>query len=119
MAHQLLAAFIVGGLICVIGQLLLDKAHLTPAHTMCVLVACGSILGALGLYPKLVDFAGFGANLPIVSFGNALVQGAMKGAVDKGFWGIFGGMLGGVSYGVVAAIIFAFAAAALFRPQSK
>ena len=116
---ELLKVFLVGGIICVIGQLLLDKAHLTPAHTMCVVVASGSILGALGLYPKWVEFAGFGASLPIASFGNSLVQGAMRAAGETGFWGIFKGLLGGVSYGMVAAILFGFLAAWVFRPQSK
>ena len=72
---QFFRAFVIGGAICVIGQLLFDVANLTPAHTMSVLVVAGSILGVLGLYPLLVDFAGFGAMLPISSFGNTLVEG--------------------------------------------
>lgn len=116
---DLAKAFVIGGAICVIGQLLLDIGKLTPAHVMCVLVSIGSILGALGLYPLLVDFAGFGAALPIVSFGNSLVQGAMALANEKGFWGIWQGLFHDISAGISAAIIFGFLTALIFKPQSK
>lgn len=115
---ELLKAFIIGGAICVIGQLLFDIFKLTPAHTMCILVTAGSILGAFGIYQKLVDYAGFGASLPIVSFGNALVKGALEGMADNGFLGIFQGILGGVSSGVAAAVVFAFIVATIFRSQA-
>ena len=115
---DLLKAFIIGGAICMFGQILFDVFKLTPAHTMCVLVSAGSILGAFGIYQKLVDFAGFGASLPIVNFGNVLVKGAMDGAVGNGFLGIFQGVLGGVSTGVTAAVVFAFIVAMLFRSQA-
>lgn len=71
-------AFIVGGIICVIGQLLMDVGKLTPAHTMSTLVVTGAVLDGFGLYEPLIDFAGAGATVPITSFGNALVHGAME-----------------------------------------
>lgn len=115
---QFFRAWMVGGAICVIGQLLFDVAHLTPAHTMSLMVSVGSILGILGLYPLLVDFAGMGAMLPISSFGNTLVDGASSGLDSQGFIGIFSGMLQPVSIGVTAAVLFGFAAALLAKPKS-
>lgn len=115
---QFFRAFVIGGAICVIGQLLFDVANLTPAHTMSVLVVAGSILGVLGLYPLLVDFAGFGAMLPISSFGNTLVEGAKEGAASGGFWGIFTGLIKQVSAGVTAAVVFGFFTALVFKPKS-
>ena len=78
-------AFLVGGLICVIGQLLMDVGKLTPAHTMTVLVVSGAILDGFGLYEPLIDFAGAGATVPITSFGNSLVHGAMAEAEASQF----------------------------------
>ena len=115
---QFFRAFVIGGAICVIGQLLFDVANLTPAHTMSVLVVAGSILGVLGLYPLLVDFAGFGAMLPISSFGNTLVEGAKEGAASGSFWGIFTGLIKQVSAGVTAAVVFGFFTALVFKPKS-
>ncbi len=117
MISQILLAFAIGGLICFIGQIMFDIFKLTPAHTMCVLVVAGSILGGFGLFDKLVDFAGMGASLTIASFGNALVNGAMDGAAEFGFWGIFKGILDNVSSGVAAAVIFGFFAAVFFRAK--
>lgn len=115
---DILWAFIIGGIICVIGQLLFDIAKLTPGHTLVILVVSGSILGGFGIYPALVDFAGAGATLPISSFGNSLLQGALEGAAKDGFWGLWEGILGKVSSGVSAAIIFAFLTALVFNPKS-
>ncbi len=114
----LLKAFLVGGGLCLAGQLLMDLGNLTPAHTMSVLVSAGAITGALGWYEKLAEWAGFGARLPISSFGNTLVRGALAGASQYGFWGIFTGMLGPVSAGVSAAVAFGFLAALVFRPKA-
>ena len=111
-------AFLVGGGICVVGQLLLDAANLTPANTMSVLVTTGSVTGALGWYGKLADWAGFGAKLPISSFGNTLTKGAMEGAAQGGFWGLFSGMLTPVSTGITAAVVWGFLVALLFRPKA-
>lgn len=118
LGQQILIAFLVGGTICVLGQLLMDLAKLTPAHTMSVLVILGALLGALGIYPKLAEFAGLGATLPIVSFGNTLVKGALEGAGQNGFWGIWAGMLQHVSAGIAITVFMAFAVSVVFRPKS-
>lgn len=110
-------AFVVGGLICVIGQLLLDVGKFTPAHTMSILVVTGAVLGGLGLYEPLVYFAGAGATIPIVSFGNSLYQGAMAEAETSGIIGILTGIFEVTSAGISAAIIFGFLAALLFKPK--
>ena len=110
-------AFVVGGLICVIGQLLFDVAKLTPAHTMSTLVVTGAILDGLGLYEPLIDFAGAGATVPITSFGNALVHGAMADAEQYGLVGIITGIFEVTSAGVSAAIIFGFLASLVFKPK--
>ena len=115
--EKFIFAFIVGGVISVIGQLLLDILKITPAHTTCTLVVIGAILGGLGLYDPLVKFAGAGAYVPISSFGNTLVTGALIDAGKTGFIGIFTGMLKTVSSGFSAAIIFGFIAAIIFKPK--
>ncbi|BAQ10301.1 stage V sporulation protein ae [Bacillus sp. OxB-1] len=112
-------AFIVGGLICVIGQLLFDVAKLTPAHTLCLLVVIGSVLDGFGLYEPFIDFAGAGATIPITSFGNALTHGAMAEAEKHGLIGVVTGMFEVTSSGISAAIIFGFIAALLFKPKGK
>lgn len=110
-------AFVVGGLICVIGQLLLDVGRFTPAHTMSILVVAGAVLGGLGLYGPLIDFAGAGATIPIVSFGNSLYQGAIAEAETSGIVGILTGIFEITSAGISAAIIFGFIASLLFKPK--
>lgn len=110
-------AFIIGGLICVIGQLIMDILEITPAHTTCTLVVIGAILGGLGLYDPLVKFAGAGAFVPISSFGNTLVTSALLDAEETGFIGIFTGILKTVSSGVSGAIICGFIAAIIFKPK--
>lgn len=115
--EKFIFAFIVGGLICVIGQLIMDTLKITPAHTTCTLVVIGAILGGLGLYDPLVKFAGAGAFIPISSFGNTLVKSAITEAEQSGFIGIFTGLLKGVSAGVSSAIVFGFFAAIIFKPK--
>jgi stage V sporulation protein AE len=110
-------AFIVGGSICVIGQLLMDGLKLTPAHTMVTLVVSGAILGGLGLYDPLVKFAGAGASVPISSFGNQLVKGALQEAQKTGMVGVLTGIFKITSAGISAAIIFGFLSALLFKPK--
>lgn len=110
-------AFIIGGIICVIGQLLMDGLKLTPAHTMCTLVVTGAALGGLGLYDKLVKFAGAGASVPISSFGNQLVKGALQEAERNGIIGLLTGIFEITSAGISAAIIFGFLASLLFKPK--
>lgn len=110
-------SFIIGGLICVLGQILMDVFKLTPAHTMSTLVVAGSILGGLGLYDKLIDFAGGGAAIPISSFGNSLVKGAMLEAEQSGFIGALTGIFEVTSAGISCAIIFSFLASLIFKPR--
>ncbi|MBM7653667.1 stage V sporulation protein AE [Neobacillus cucumis] len=110
-------AFVVGGIICVIGQLLFDVAKLTPGHTMSLLVVIGAVLDGLGLYEPLVDFAGAGATIPITSFGNSLVHGALQDAQAHGIIGVLTGMFQITSSGISAAIIFGFIGALIFKPK--
>lgn len=115
--EKFLWAFIIGGSICVIGQILMDGFKLTPAHTMSALVVTGAILGGLGLYEPLVKFAGAGATIPISSFGNALVKGALQEAKQTGFIGILTGIFEVTSAGISAAIIFGFLGSLIFKPN--
>jgi len=115
--EQFLIAFLVGGGICVIGQLMMDVFKLTPAHTMCTLVVAGAILGGVGLYEPLIEFAGAGASVPISSFGNSLVKGALAEAERHGAVGVFTGIFEVTSAGISAAIIFGFIAALIFKPK--
>ncbi len=110
-------AFVVGGLICVVGQLLLDVGKFTPAHTISILVVVGAVLAGFGLYEPLIDFAGAGATVPITSFGNSLVHGALGEAEKTGMVGILTGIFEVTSAGISAAIIFAFMAALFFKPK--
>ncbi len=114
---KILWAFLIGGGICVIGQIMMDVFKLTPAHTTCSLVVAGAILGGLGLYEPLVNFAGAGATVPISSFGNSLVKGALAEAEKNGFIGVLTGIFDVTSAGISAAIIFAFLAALIFKPK--
>jgi stage V sporulation protein AE len=114
---KLLWAFIVGGGICVVGQIMMDVFKLTPAHTTCTLVVVGAILGGLGLYEPLIKFAGAGATVPISSFGNSLVKGAIVESERNGLIGVLTGIFDITSSGVSAAIIFAFLAAIIFKPK--
>lgn len=110
-------AFIVGGGICVLGQIMMDIFKLTPAHTTSTMVVMGAILGGLGWYDPLIKFAGAGASTPIMSFGNALVKGALVEAQKTGFIGVLTGIFEITSAGISAAIIFAFLASLIFKPK--
>jgi len=110
-------AFVVGGSICVIGQLLLDVGKFTPAHTISFLVVAGAVLAGLELYEPLIDLAGAGATVPITSFGNSLVHGAMGEAEQTGLVGILTGIFEVTSAGISAAIIFGFIASLLVKPK--
>ena len=112
-----LIAFVVGGLFCVVGQLLLDIFKLTPAHTTVTLVVVGAVLGVLGLYEPLIQFAGAGASIPISSFGNALVSGALGEAERNGLVGVLTGIFEVTSAGISSAIIFGFIASLIFKPK--
>lgn len=110
-------AFVVGGLICVIGQLIMDVGKLTPAHTMVIMVVAGAIADGLGLYDPLIQFAGAGASVPITSFGNALVHGALTEARRDGIIGVLTGIFEVTSAGISASILFGFLAAVVFKPK--
>ncbi|GAA0325432.1 stage V sporulation protein AE [Bacillus carboniphilus] len=110
-------AFVVGGLFCVVGQIMFDVFKLTPGHTLSFLVVLGAILSGFGVYEKLIDFAGAGATIPITSFGNSLVAGAMQEAEVHGTIGVLTGMFEVTSSGISAAIVFAFIGALLFKPK--
>lgn len=114
---QLLWAFLVGGAICVIGQLLFDVGKLTPAHTMAVLVVLGAIVDGVGLYDPLIEFAGAGASVPITSFGNSLVHGALEELKKEGWTGMLTGVFKITSAGITAAIVFSFFASLFVKPK--
>lgn len=110
-------AFLIGGLICVIGQLLMDLTKLTPAHVLVLFVSLGALLSGLGIYEKVVELGGAGATVPLTGFGSLLAQGTME-AVDKtGFLGIFSGSLTAAAIGLTAAIVFGFFASVIFNPK--
>ena len=114
-----LNAFWVGGLICVVAQILIDKTKLTPGRILVSFVVIGVILGGLGIYDKLVEFAGAGATVPSVGFGNVLAKGAIKAVGEKG---LLGALLGGAQAaagGISASIVFGFLIAIIFNPKSK
>lgn len=111
------AAFLIGGGICLIGQLLLDLGKMTPAHVMTILVVAGAVLDGLGWYEPLIKFAGAGATVPITSFGNALVHGALEEARKDGLIGVITGIFKVTSAGVSAAIVFGFLGALVFKPK--
>lgn len=115
--EKFILAFVIGGAICVIGQLLMDICKLTPAHTMSTLVVSGAILGGLGLYDPLIKLAGAGASVPISSFGNALFKGAMMEYEIYGLIGVLTGIFDITSAGISAAIIFGFIASLIFKPK--
>ena len=114
-----LKAFVVGGLICVLGQILVDKTKLTSGRILVLFVCIGCVLGGLGLYEHIVDFAGAGATVPLTGFGNVLAEG-VKEEIDKiGFLGIFTGGLKASAGGIGAAVIFAYISAILFNSKPK
>ena len=114
-----LKAFLVGGALCIIGQLLIDKTKLTPARILVAYVVIGVLLGAVGVYQKLVDFAGAGASVPLTGFGNLLAKGVKEGVQEKGFLGIFTGGLSAAAGGIGAAILFGWLAGLIFKPKDK
>ena len=113
-----LKAFLVGGIICVIGQILIDKTKLTPARILVAYVVSGVILESFGLYQKLIDFAGAGASVPLSGFGCTLAKGVKKAITEDGFIGIFTGGLTASSAGIAAALLFGLLAALIFKPKS-
>jgi stage V sporulation protein AE len=112
-------AFIVGGSLCVMGQILIDKTKLTPARILVSYVVIGVILGGLGLYEPLVEFAGAGATVPLTGFGNTLAKGVREAVDEKGFLGIFTGGLKATAGGIAAAVFAGLVASFLFKPKDK
>ncbi len=116
---EYLKAFVVGGLICVVGQLLIDYTKLTPARILTGFVVAGVFLTMVGLYEPLVQFAGAGATVPISGFGYTLAKGTVKTIGEKGLIGVFSGGLTATAGGIAAAIIFGWLVAVLFKPKPK
>ena len=114
-----LKAFAVGGALCLIGQLLIDKTKLTPARILVSYVVIGVVLGAIGIYEPLVEFAGAGATVPLTGFGNTLAKGVREAIQEKGFMGIFTGGLKAAAGGITAAVAAGLIASFLFRPKDK
>ena len=114
-----LNAFIVGGLICVAGQILIDKTKLTPARIVVLFVTLGVGLTAIGLYEPLVQFAGAGATVPLTGFGYALAKGVQTAVIEKGILGVFTGGIAASAGGIAAAVSFGLVMALFFDPKSK
>lgn len=114
---EYLIAFIIGGLICVIGQIMLDVGKMTPAHVMSTLVVAGVALDFVGVYDKFIEFAGAGATVPIISFGHALYHGAVAEAEKHGVIGVVTGIFEVPSAGISSAIAFGFLASLVFKPK--
>lgn len=116
---EYLKAFVVGGLFCLIGQILIDKTKLTPARILVSYVVIGVFLGAIGVYQPLVDFAGAGATVPLTGFGNTLAKGVKQAIQEDGFLGIFTGGLKATAGGITAAILAGLLASILFKAKDK
>ena len=114
-----LKAFLVGGSLCLIGQILIDKTKLTPARILVSYVVIGVLLSAVGLYPKLLEFAGAGASVPLTGFGNTLAKGVKEAVLEDGFLGIFTGGLKATAGGITAAITAGLAASLIFKAKDK
>ena len=116
---EYLIAFLCGGLICVIGQILIDKTMLTPARILVLYVSVGVLLGALGVYDKLIGIAGCGATLPLCGFGASIARGMKTAVAEYGVLGVFKGGFTAAAAGTSAALIFGYLAALLFRGKPK
>ena len=116
---SLLKCFVVGGIICVIGQILIDKTKLTPARILVIFVTTGAILGGLGIYQHLVDFAGAGATVPLTGFGYNLAKGAIEGVKEYGLVGAFTGGVKASAGGIAAAVFFGYIASLISKPKMK
>ena len=114
-----LKAFLIGGLLCVIGQILIDKTKLTPARILVSYVVIGVLLGSVGLYKPLVDFAGAGATVPLTGFGYNLAKGVKEAIAEDGFLGIFTGGLKACAGGIAAAVFCGLVVSLIFKPKDK
>lgn len=115
----LLKAFVVGGAICTIGEALILKTKLTSARILVGFVTAGAVLGAVGVWQPLIDFAGAGASVPLLGFGNSLAQGALRAVKSRGILGAFTGGVESTAAGITAAIVFGYLMAILFKPKMK
>lgn len=116
---QLLRCFVVGGAICIIGQILIDKTKLTPARILVTFVTTGVILGALGIYKYLIDFAGCGATVPLLGFGANLAKGTLEAVKSNGILGAFIGGVKASAGGIAAAVFFGYIASLVAKPKIK
>ena len=116
---EFVKAFIVGGLICVVAQILMDTTKLTPGRILVMFLTCGVILGAFGIYDKLVDFGGAGATIPLPGFGNTLAKAVIKEVKEEGLLGAFTGGIKGAAAGITASIFFGYLMAVIFNPKTK
>lgn len=116
---EYIKAFVIGGILCLIGQILIDKTKLTPARILVSYVVIGVVLGAVGVYKPLVDFAGAGATVPLTGFGYSLAKGVKEAISEDGLLGAFTGGLKATAGGITAAIISALLASFLFKPKDK
>ncbi len=114
-----LKAFLVGGALCALGQVLIDRTKLTPARILTGYVVAGVILGALGVYAPLAEWAGAGATVPLTGFGNALAKGVKKAVAERGLLGAFTGGFTAAAGGIAAAVFFGYLTAVAFRPREK
>ena len=114
-----LKAFVVGGLFCVIGQLLIDKTKLTPARILVAYVVSGVVLGAVGVYAPLADWAGAGATVPLTGFGYSLAKGVKKAVAERGLLGALTGGITSTAGGIAAAIFLGVLVAMIFKPKPK
>jgi stage V sporulation protein AE len=119
MLWSLCKAFLVGGAFCAVGQVLIDYTKLTPARILVAYVVAGVVLGGLGIYQPLIEFAGAGATVPLTGFGAMLSRGVRNAVDENGFLGIFSGGLVASSAGITAAIVFGRIVALIFRPKMK
>ena len=112
-------AFLCGGILCIIGQILIDKTTLTPARILVIYVVSGVVLGGLGLYKHVVAFGGAGATVPLTGFGYLLAKGVAKAVAEHGFLGVLSGGITAAACGITAAVFFGYLAALIFRPKPK
>lgn len=119
MVMDILKAFLVGGAICGIGQILIDYTKLTPARILTGYVVAGVLISAVGLYKPLVDFAGAGATVPLTGFGHTLAEGIRRAIEEDGFLGIFTGGMTAAAGGITAALLFGLIASAVFKQRDK
>jgi len=116
---QYLNCFLLGGALCGIGQILIDKTALTPAKILTIYVVTGVVLGGFGLYEPLLDWAGAGASIPLTGFGNTLAKGVREAVAEKGWLGIFTGGFTSAAGGICAALLFGYLFSLIFRSRTK